>query len=795
MKEKSQVEKNAANKQVSLLSTALSEASKSGGYWLNASGKCYPRFYPKGVSVSAFNALSMALHSDQNGCKTNLFTLFSKTKLRGASVREHEQGVPFLYYNWNKNVHRNNPENIITRNDYLELDEKQRKQYKGIHNREIRTLFNIDQTTLPLVDKESYELLLKQDGNIEERGYTPADDRRLHTLFNDFLLKMRDNLVPVRSDGSGVPHYETDKDAIYMPRQKDFEHYHDYLQETLRQVVSATGHQQRLAREGMVMKNGIAPSEDAVKQERLVVELASGIKMLELGLPAHLSEESLKMVDYWCRELKENPCLIDALESDVNNAIEVISKAERGEKIEYATLRNHRETTTMQEQMPKHYFVADEIRQYPDKREKKIVLVIDNQAKTADVILPAGASTEVDNEIPGMNKEHIERALQKKGIEQVHFYNTDGALGYRPDDSYFAEKVVTLARMKNRTMETLSTLNVSSAVKRANEIGFEQVEMIRDDKKRWALYIKPENKNGYSIYPDKEDVNRFFSTLKQAMDNINKVRMELARKYYTLAEVNPNLKVDLFNSDSRDIDLNRIQRVCVYRTKQDGIQCAATIDGQKLQPQSITPQQWQRMWLTEDRDSYKRHLAAALFADVLKQGEKQEQTSSEKQKMDTEVKQEQQDTAERHEEEHREYHEEENKDERAEIVKQQEEGKDGKLRQNEDMQKKSGIQKQWNDLKSKHPDILLLFRTGDFYHMYNQDARKGAEILGITLTRRSQGDFKESAGFPYHALDIYLPRLIRAGERIAICDQLEAPKQQKQEAVRELVEPARGMRR
>ena len=66
--------------------------------------------------------------------------------------------------------------------------------------------------------------------------------------FNDFLLKMRDNLVPVRSDGSGVPHYETDKDAVYMPRQREFGHYHDYVQEALRQIVSATGHQQRLAR-------------------------------------------------------------------------------------------------------------------------------------------------------------------------------------------------------------------------------------------------------------------------------------------------------------------------------------------------------------------------------------------------------------------------------------------------------------------------------------------------------------------------------------------------------------------
>lgn len=187
--------------------------------------------------------------------------------------------------------------------------------------------------------------------------------------------------MPVRLDGSGVPHYETDKDAVYMPRQREFRHYHDYIQEALRQIVSATGHQQRLAREGMVMKNGVAPSEDAVRQERLVVELASGIKMLELGLPARLSEESLKTVEYWCRELKENPNLMDALESDVNNAIEVINKAERGEKIEYATMRNRRDTSTMQEQMPKHYFVSNEIRQHPDKETKKIVLVIDPQAK------------------------------------------------------------------------------------------------------------------------------------------------------------------------------------------------------------------------------------------------------------------------------------------------------------------------------------------------------------------------------------------------------------------------------
>lgn len=589
MKEKSQIEKNAQEKQVALLSTALNEASNAGGHWLNATGKGYPKFYPKGVAVSPFNGLFMALHSDRNGCKTNLFTLYSDAKARGTAVREHEQGVPFLFYNWNKYVHRNNPEDIISREAYLKLDEEVRKQYKGVHNREIRTLFNIDQTTFPYVDKEAYDSVLLKDGSAVERGYSEADERRLHGRFNGFLLKMRDNLVPVRSDGSGMPHYETDKDAVYMPRQRDFEHYNDYVQEALRQIMSATGHQQRLAREGMVMKNGMAPSEDALKQERLVVEVASGIKMLELGLPARLSDESLKLVEYWNRELKENPCLIDALESDVNNALEVIRKAEKGEKIEYATLRNRRQTSDMKEQLPKHYFVADEIKQHPNKEDKTIVIVIDPAKKSADVILPAGASLEVDNEIPGMNKARIGRALRREGIESVRFFNPDGALGYRPDDSYFAEKQVTLARLKNWAMETLSTLDVTFAVRRANDVNITRAEMIPDDKRRWALYIKPENKEGYSVYPDKEDVNRFFSTLKQSMDNIEKVRMELAHKYYALAEVQPTLKVDLFSTEAQDIDLNRIQRVSVYKTKQGETQCVATIDGQKMQPRSVTP--------------------------------------------------------------------------------------------------------------------------------------------------------------------------------------------------------------
>lgn len=606
-----------------MLSEALNGASNANGYWLNASGKGYPKFHPRGVSVSPFNALFMALHSDKNGCGSNLFIHYNEAKAMGMSVREHERGVPFLFYNWNRYVNRNNPEEIISRTAYLGLDEQDRKHYKGVHNREVRTLFNIDQTTLQDVDRPSYEAALRQYGGVAERGYTEADNRKLHIRFNDFLLKMKDSLVPVRYDGSGMPHYETDKDAVYMPRQRNFEHYHDYIQETLRQIVSATGHQQRLAREGMVMKNGMAPSEDALKQERLIVEVASSIKMLELGLPARLSEESLKTVEYWNRELQENPLMMAAIESDVNNALEVIRKAERGEKIEYATIRNRRQTSDMRAELPKHHAIADEIARHPDKDKKTIIVVRDKAAKTADVVLPAGASTEVDNEVPGMNKSRIERALRKEGFEQIRFFNPDGALGFRPDDSYFSGKEVSLARLKNWEIQELSTLDVAPAVKQACEVSFDQVQMIQDDKNRWALYIKPENGSGYSVYPDKEDVNRFFSTLKQAMDNIGKVRMELAHKYHALVETKPDLKVDLFSCGVKDIDLDRIQRVSVFKTKKDGILCAATIDGRKPEPRAVTQQQWQRMWLAEDRDGYKQNLAASLFSDVMRQGQRE----------------------------------------------------------------------------------------------------------------------------------------------------------------------------
>ena len=101
-------------------------------------------------------------------------------------------------------------------------------------------------------------------------------------------------------------------------------------------------------------------------------------------------------------------------------------------------------------------------------------------------------------------------------------------------------------------------------------------------------------------------------------------------------------------------------------------------------------------------------------------------------------------------------------------------------------------------MKRKHPDAVLLFRVGDFYETFSEDAVIASDILGITLTRRANGanNYVELAGFPHHALDTYLPKLVRAGKCVAICEQIESPliqkKMKSKTAVTEVVTPAKA---
>ena len=862
-KDKSPQEKAAVEREKELLSGALNGAAISGGYWLNASGRTAPRFYPKGPEVSPFNALILGMHADRGGYKTARYFSFNEAKKHGEAVLQGEKGVPFHWYKWEKYVNRNDPSDTMSREDYLQLDKEERKQYKGVRNREIRILFNVDQTTLPDSIPETYRALLENHGGINDRGNLKAEERQLRNAVNHFVAQIKENLVPIRKDGTGTPRYDTAKDAVYMPDQKHFSSYPDYVQELVRQVASATGHRQRLAREGMVMQGGKAPSEDAVKYERLVAELAAGVKMMDFGLPAKMSAESLPLVEYWTQELQENPTLLEAIETDVNNAVEVMRKAERGEKIEYATLLDHKRTTELREKqkpqvdsresailidiirkggmgvdsrnfaspaekqtflekfnlgfydkkveeallkvhdedpevmeiafteavhygtqmaesckeyMPAEwntkgsYTVSDSLKGIPDRSTKEMVIVRDKQTGIVDVVLPAGAlegghvvlsdgdkrpycltpdevmnaqersergAKEVTNNLPGFSKTRIESALRAQGATFVRFFNKDGLLGFRPDDSYFEGKEVTTAKLEGKELRTLSYIDVSEAVENATSVQFDRIQMLRDDDGRWALYLKPQGETSFSVYPDKEDVNRFFTTIKQGQQEASaEVRHDLANKYYALAQNRPELKVDLFADPAENADLSKIKRVNIFRTKDERILCAPVIDGiEKVQPRLVTPQQWQRMWAAEDMAEYKTCLAAKLFADVLQQANAQAQSQEPHQGEQTRI------------------------------------AFDANAK---GQPFTPAMQEQYDQLKGKHPDAVLLFRTGDNYVAYKEDAQTASRILGLDVVH---GDKADIVSFHFGDLDTHLPKLIRAGQRVAICDQLENHKQ------------------
>ena len=795
MTEKNQQEKMAAARQVELFTRAFDKAKDNGGVWLDNKGRKAPGLYQKQLQVSPFNAIILGMHADQHNYKTNQYTLFSEAKKRGESVQTKEKGVPFLWYNWNEYVSKSNPDDRISRADYQALSTEQQSDYKGIRTREVRALFNIEQTTLPMVDKTSYEKVVQDFGRLEDRIDVAAASEEIRQGVEKLLASAGQNMVEIRPDSSGVAHYDSTKDVVFLPDVTSYENYEDYARDAVSLLVSATGHQQRLAREGMTISNGKTSPEDAEKQERLIVEVATAVKLQELGIAAKLSPESMKMTDYWSRELRENPCLVDIIEKDVNNAVDMLHKAERGEKIELNN-QSANQIAAIRNLLPKHFYVADEIKTLPNRDTKEFVIVKDPGCKMADVVLPEGASLGADSDIPGMNKGRIEHALQKEGYETVTFYNADGSMGYRPDDSFFDGKSVSVARLNKWNLDTITLLDVSDAVRRSGAVDFERILMMRDDDGKWALYMKPENEKSFCVYPDKADVNLFFTTVKQGNEEVSEMmRQEMAQKYYLATNEKPEQRVDIFKSDATPEELNQIERVNIFKTKATENQpsvilCLPTINGEKLKPREVTPSQWQRLWLADDMQDYKKHLAASLFADVLRKGRADAvAVGTDKSEQEAQTENVNQKPVQQEEKNQESSKDEDKKDEAKEETKKTETRAVAAA-------SLSPMLKQFYDLKAKHPDAILLFRCGDFYETYCNDAEKASKILGITLTRSSrtkdiEGKPLSMAGFPYHALDTYLPKLIRAGERVAICDQLEAPKKNQESAETQVVETAK----
>lgn len=631
--------KTGAERQAEVLVAALERANKNGGTLLNAGQKAMPQFYDKTLRITPVNALIMAMHSDNGEFKTNSYTMFNETHDRSEAVKKGQKGVPFVWQNLNQYVNKDNAEDKISRAEYNSLADAEKAKYKVNPREDVYTVFNIDQTTMSHVHKEEYAKQVEQFG-----PNRPTDEKLLRIDVKKFIQSMKDNLVPIRKDATGIAHYDSKKDTLYIPAQKDFPSYADYVQEVTRQIVHATGVPQRLGREGLSVEGVKTPSEVQQHMEMLVEEIASAHRMLELGMTAKMRPQTVEQLPNIISELKAEPTMAQKVLHDVNRTVGMIKKAENGEKIKL-------------------------IEKPSEKRQ---------QAWTSQFPIDKVPST------------------------------------------------------------------------------FTQISMLKDDEGKWTLAAKPENARTFAVHPSREDLSLYFDMMKNDHDetHVNEFKTQFAQKYYSVVAANPEKEANIFRSNASQDALDLISKVNAFKTKDNKIMLVATIGDEKQKSVQINQSQWQRMWLADDKQDYKTHLAAILYSDVL---------AGKLEEMKRSVSPDVEGTQLHEENEHREYHEEEK-------------------RQQQQMSNVPPIIKQYNDLKQKHPDALLLFRCGDFYETYKEDAVKASNILGITLTKHSkrmdeEGKPLKMAGFPYHALDSYLPKLIRAGERVAICDQLESPRQ------------------
>ena len=634
--------KTVAERQAEILVAALEKAEQNGGVLLNASSKTMPVLMDKHMRVSPVNALMMAMHSDQNEAKTNVYVQFNESKKRGESVRSGMKGVPFTWKNNGEYVSKDNPEDKISRKDYLQLSESDKGKYAVNPKEDVLILFNIDQTTMPSVSKGDYGKQIAQHGTADVRSGV-VEEKQMRVDVNQFILNIRDNLVNIRKDGSNVAYYDAQKDAVHLPAQQNYDSYADYVQEAVRQIAQATAIPQRLNR-----SVSTDPSSETAQKEALVVELASAHKMLELGMPAKLRPETMNLLPSILANLRENPKMTEDVMKDVGRTVGMIKKAENGEKINLLVKPSEERQQKWSEQFP-----MDKV---PEK--------------------------------------------------------------------------------------------------------FTQAVMLKDDEGKWTLVAKPENERTFAVHPSKEDVSMFFDVIKNDQNEaeVEKFKTQFAQKYYNELAKDPGKEVNLFRSDAPQEALDLITKVNAFKSKDSNVFLVATIGEDKQQPIELNQAQWNRMFFADDKRDYKVHLAATLYADVLREKlEEQKRMNSPEQK---------------------------------EKEKQEEKAKEEATKQETKAVAAvalSPMLKQFMDLKKKHPDALLLFRCGDFYETYMQDAEKASKILGITLTKSSKTKDPEGkplamAGFPYHALDTYLPKLIRAGQRVAICDQIEAPRQQAQQS-------------
>ena len=389
-----------------------------------------------------------------------------------------------------------------------------------------------------------------------------------------------------------------------------------------RAIVAATGSEQRLDRLG---RNNLLPNDDA-KYESFVQDLSAGILMARQGLPASLSKESVQHIDYWQREIKENPKLLGLLEKDVNNAVESIDKHMQKQIVKYEDIRKDLPLKDLAVS-ERQYQISTDLAKLPDIDSKEIVIVRDTAKGSADVILPEGASLEDNVEISGIRKDRIKIALGHEGITDVKFYNAGGALGLKEPDDYYKDKTVSVDRLRQYEFSQHRDIDVKPQIAAAALPKIEIFTPIRDEKGQYAFFFKAENEPSFSVYPNDTHKKLYFEV--RGTDKQKEIHNALAQKYYSVAKQHPEIKVDLIMPKVSNVDMSKIERPTITKDREDPSKkyVMATIDG-KFMKKEITKSQWDKMWLADDMSAYKKAVAAVVFAPLLKEDVQKEQSTS-----------------------------------------------------------------------------------------------------------------------------------------------------------------------
>lgn len=384
-----------------------------------------------------------------------------------------------------------------------------------------------------------------------------------------------------------------------------------------RKLAMVTGLENRLDRSG---RNNLTPIDD-VKYDRLVQELAAGVLMARQGLPAVISKENRELIPYWEREIKENPKMMGIIERDIDTTLEVIDNLKEGRKPDYSKILGNA--------APKHklnradYTAVKELNRLTDIEYKEFVVVKDPEKKAVSVILPAGASLEVDNEVPGMRKDRIATAIRKEGYEEVRFFNAGGSLGLKEPNEFFRGKEVSIVSLKGYDIEKQRDIDLSKHLEKNPVIS---LNAFRKPEGGWYFHIKAEGEKGFCVDPEKKYINSYFAAYKKGdKANFEAMKQELGRQFYKLAKVHEDVKRDYLMPRKVDVDYSRIRSAFISQSSKDPNTKMLTvnIDGERMFHQ-VSKDDYRKLWLAEDKVAYAKGLAAVAFEDYLKNGNKQQ---------------------------------------------------------------------------------------------------------------------------------------------------------------------------